>query len=105
MSAMLEEGGQLKRWLPYAVLVAVVCLVSLLPPTNDAAWQIWIGRRLAGGARLYRDIVEINPPLWFWLAVPIVKASEVLGVSAAAGLVVFLGVSTALSIALVQRLR
>lgn len=28
---------------------------------------MWIGRRLNGGALLYRDILEVNPPLWFWL--------------------------------------
>lgn len=38
------------------------------PITNDVMWQLWIGQRLHAGATLYVDIMEINPPLWFWLA-------------------------------------
>src|SRR3546814_16519172 len=30
---------------------------------------------------LYRDIWEINPPLWFWSAVPIQYAADLAGVS------------------------
>jgi hypothetical protein len=92
------------RWLPYAVLAAVIALLTRLNPTNDAAWQLWIGRQLANGAVLYGDVVEVNPPLWFWLAVPIVEISNALGISGWAGLLGFFGLSAALSIALVQRL-
>jgi hypothetical protein len=38
------------------------------PITNDLMWQLWIGQRLHAGATLYVDILEINPPLWFWVA-------------------------------------
>ena len=41
------------------------------PITNDVTWQLWIGRRLKAGATLYVDVMEINPPLWFWLAAAI----------------------------------
>jgi hypothetical protein len=37
---------------------------------HDQIWTLWIGRQLLGGADLYRDIIEVNPPLWFWMAVP-----------------------------------
>lgn len=95
----------MSRWLPYAVLAAVIALLTQLNPTNDAAWQLWIGRQLANGAVLYRDVVEVNPPLWFWLAVPIVEISNALGISGWVGLLGFFGLSAALSIALVQRLK
>lgn len=86
------------RFIPYAVLGIVLALLAQLPPTNDAAWQIWVGRQLLGGARLYRDIIEVNPPLWFWLTAP----SSLLGWP---GLLAFLGLSAALSISLVQQLQ
>ena len=86
------------------MLVVVVCAIAQLPPSNDVAWQLSIGRRLAGGSELYRDIIEVNPPLWFWVAVPIVHGASLLGISGTAALVGFLGVSAAVSIALVQRL-
>jgi hypothetical protein len=90
--------------IPYALLAAIIAILAQLPPNNDVAWQLWIGRQLAGGAVLYRDIVEINPPLWFWLAVPIVQAANLLGISGTAAVVGFLGVAAALSVALLQRL-
>lgn len=95
----------MSRWLPYAVLVAVFALVAQLSPTNDAAWQLWIGRQLWHGAELYRDIVEVNPPLWFWIAVPVVAGADALGVSGWTALVGLLALSAAVSIALVQKIR
>ncbi|MGE4432096.1 MAG: GtrA family protein [Sphingobium sp.] len=47
-----------------------------IPITHDVVWQYWIARQLLGGAILYKDIWEINPPLWFWSAVPIQYATE-----------------------------
>ena len=38
---------------------------------SDVAWQLWIARRMHAGANLYRDIIETNPPLWFWMALPV----------------------------------
>ena len=43
-------------------------VVLLHPTTHDVVWQLWIGDRLHQGSRLYVDIMEINPPLWFWMA-------------------------------------
>ncbi|MBU6267153.1 MAG: GtrA family protein [Sphingomonadales bacterium] len=46
------------------------------PPMDDVVWQFWIARQLLGGARLYADIWEVNPPLWFWSAVPLEWLAE-----------------------------
>lgn len=63
------------RFLPQLLfaVAAIVSLVALydIPLTHDVVWQFWIGRQIMNGAALYRDIVEINPPLWFWSAVPV----------------------------------
>jgi hypothetical protein len=68
-----------------AAVVAVLLWLALFwhgPLINDVAWQMWIGERLNGGARLYVDILEINPPLWFWLGAGVQGLSEKTGVGA-----------------------
>lgn len=61
-------GDRVFGWIVLASLALVS--VSLIPIGHDAVWAIWIGRQMLNGATLYRDIIEVNPPLWFWLAVP-----------------------------------
>lgn len=39
---------------------------------SDAAWILVMAGRVLDGARLYRDTLEINPPLVVWLNVPVV---------------------------------
>lgn len=61
-----------------AIPVAVVAIITtgllaiiggaLCP---DVAGQFWYANAMRRGVRLYTDIVEINPPLWFWMAMPI----------------------------------
>ncbi|EQB05674.1 hypothetical protein L288_12410 [Sphingobium quisquiliarum P25] len=67
--------GVATRRLPEIALCAAAILTLILlrdiPITHDVVWQFWIARQMINGAVLYRDIVEINPPLWFWSAVPI----------------------------------
>jgi hypothetical protein len=53
-------------WLTVA-LIAAGALRSV-PVSNDIGYQYWVGRQLLGGAEFGRDIVEVNPPLWFWEA-------------------------------------
>jgi hypothetical protein len=87
----------LLRALPFAVVAAVVASLIQLPVTNDAAWQIWVGRQLLGGERLYRDIIEINPPLWFWFG-------AVVSPFGWNGLLIVLGLAAVVSIILASRL-
>ena len=54
-----------------AVTVLVTAWRTAGTVDSDVSWQLWIARQLNGGARLYRDIVEVNPPLWFWMALPV----------------------------------
>src|SRR3546814_16942773 len=63
---------------PALGFIALVTWLALhgLPFTHDVVWQFWIAQKLFDGAVLYRDIWEINPPLWFWSAVPIQYRSE-----------------------------
>jgi len=47
-------------------------LAFLLPSTvaTDVGWYLFATRKWLGGAELYRDIMEVNPPLAFYLTVP-----------------------------------
>ena len=48
---------------------------------TDVIWQMWVARQLLGGTELYSQINEVNPPLWFWMAVPVEAAAQALGIS------------------------
>ena len=64
----------------FAALAAWFALYEI-PFTHDVVWQFWIAQKLLDGAVLYRDIWEINPPLWFWSAVPIQYVANLAGTS------------------------
>lgn len=51
------------------------------PLINDVAWQLWIGQQINGGASLYGDILEVNPPLWFWIGAGIERVAGAIGTS------------------------
>ncbi len=57
-----------------AVLVALIGLVPqyLSRTIPDVAFPLWAAGRVLDGATLYVDILEINPPLFIWLDVPVV---------------------------------
>lgn len=73
------------RW-PELLLISILVFTWLvlkgMSVSHDVVWQMWVARQLLGGARLYKDILEVDPPLWFWLAVPAEMAAEALKVGA-----------------------
>ena len=93
---------------PLAVALVVVGLITSLRLTgtvdSDVAWQLWIAGRMHDGADLYRDIIETNPPLWFWMARPVERLSALLNLRIEAVLIVAIGGVVALSLAATARL-
>lgn len=67
-------------WL-LGVAVSSILAIRHIAITHDVVWQFWIARQMLGGMRLYVDILELNPPLWFWSAMPIQWLAEAIGVS------------------------
>ncbi|PJG47764.1 hypothetical protein CAF53_05545 [Sphingobium sp. LB126] len=67
------------RYLPETLFclaaIAALFLLHDIPITHDVVWQFWVARQISNGSVLYRDIWEINPPLWFWSALPIHHAA------------------------------
>jgi hypothetical protein len=95
----ISNSGTVKslNWTWAAVLAAIPVLI-LVPIGHDQIWQVWIGRQLLHGASLYRDIVEVNPPLWFWMAAPLAAIGEIFGLQSRTVVVVFFAGSIALSL-------
>jgi hypothetical protein len=71
---------------------------------HDTAWYLYATGRLLDGARLYVDIVELNPPLAFYLTVPPVALARVLGVASVDLFIVYLFALAALALALARAL-
>jgi hypothetical protein len=112
MSTISIAGGKppiaalaLRPIVPALLVTAVLTAVRLSGSVDaDVAWQLWIAARMDAGAQLYRDIVEVNPPLWFWMALPVDRAATLLHARPEAVLVTGVGIAVALSLAATDRL-
>ena len=65
---------------------------------HDVAWYLVATRKMLDGAVLYRDIIEINPPLNFYLTIPAVLLADMLNLSLINGQYVFVALMTAVSL-------
>ncbi|HUF36793.1 MAG TPA: hypothetical protein VMN37_12635 [Gemmatimonadales bacterium] len=65
-----------------AALVLLAAVPQFLSRTiPDTAWLLHVAGRVLDGARLYVDLVDVNPPLVVWLNFPVVLAARAAGVS------------------------
>lgn len=85
-----------------ALVIGLLCLS--LPVVSDVGCQLWLADRLRHGARLYVDIAELNPPLWFWLAIPVDAAAAWAGAAPERALTVAIGLTVWLALAAVGAL-
>lgn len=96
------------RFWPEALGVLFVLAITLsflrTEPCPDVAWQLWVAHQLRYGARFYVDIIEPNPPLWFWMAIPVDWAAGVLDARPGVILVAATGFAAALSLVASGRL-
>jgi len=93
---------------PLALALLLVAGLTALRLTgtvdSDVAWQLWIAGRIHAGASLYRDIVETNPPLWFWMALPVDRIATLLHVQIEGVLIVAIGTLSGLALTATDRL-
>ena len=71
------------------LVVAVFFLLNILREKNDlvhndVGWYLYGAERLIHGATLYRDVVDLNPPLIYFINLPPVWLATFLGVPATA---------------------
>jgi len=85
-AAMGRIAATLTGWRLDLTIVATALLLTLwighIPLDSDVAWQLWVAHHLRLGARFAVDIIETNPPLWFWMAMPIDGIAQITGASA-----------------------
>jgi hypothetical protein len=67
------------------ILIGVVFIVAIglrqvVPLNTDVSWLLVIGERMLDGQRLYRDIIEVNPPMAPFAYLPGVALARILGV-------------------------
>lgn len=84
-----SSATQLRTRLPAIAASAIVLVLAAAgelrgPLNGDAHWILTMAGRLLDGERLYRDILEINPPLIVWLQLPVVGLARVTGLDPAA---------------------
>lgn len=84
-----------------AIAAGAIAALWHVPLSNDVSYQYWVARQLRGGADFGRDIVEVNPPLWFWEAALVSWIADALHVAYEPVIVVVMvlraGVATALT--------
>jgi hypothetical protein len=100
MARATADNPALARW-PEALLALAVAL-WLIPVRHavlghDVVWQLWLGRQMANGVGLYSELVEVNPPLWFWLGEALTRPGMVIGQPGSAMLTGFFVAATAVS--------
>src|SRR6266700_6897737 len=62
------------------VFVLAILMRQLVPLNTDVSWLLVVGERMLEGQHLYRDIVEINPPMAALAYLPGVALARGLGV-------------------------
>ena len=90
----------------WAAAAAGIALAGAIPallgrPSPDVAWFFYLADRMLDGERLYRDVVEVNPPLVVWLNLPVAAVARAASVPVemvyGAALLGLIGVSLALA--------
>jgi hypothetical protein len=78
MTSLSVQNSRLTQIVSLACLWIFSLILTLqFPPTWDVAWQHHIAKEVLHGGELYRDVIDLNPPLWFWAAVPSVWLAEI----------------------------
>ncbi|WP_245320174.1 hypothetical protein [Bradyrhizobium lablabi] len=62
------------------VFVVAILLRQVVPLNTDVSWLLVVCERMLDGQHLYRDIIEINPPMAAFAYLPGVALARVLGV-------------------------
>lgn len=76
-------------------------IAAFFPPLNhDSAAVLTWAQRMVAGERLYIDLIDVNPPMIFWLNLPPAAVAASTGIPAAGLLVFWYALLTAVGLAL-----
>ena len=109
-SAPTEPSSESGRndYLSTALIGAVTVVASIvygqLMLNHDSSWYLIATRRWLDGGELYSSIMEINPPLSFFLTVPALWLSDTLGTSDSFGFALYVVLLCGGALLVVQRL-
>ncbi|MCE2890796.1 MAG: hypothetical protein ACK5XZ_10900 [Hyphomonadaceae bacterium] len=80
---MTDARGTTLRYtlISLAIMALGICCTIFIPAGQDILWRLHIAEGILDGKILYRDLIEVNPPLWFWTALPTVWLSNLTGMS------------------------
>ena len=103
-------------WPEISIVIAwlgALLAIPMISVSHDVVWQMWIARQMIGGTELYSGIMEVNPPLWFWMAIPVEWLAQAFSVPSSrmvvAATLLLAGLSLAVTASLVaeanQRIR
>lgn len=85
LASIFAGRAELAKWLVLALMAVAAFWMQLLAyPNHDVAWVLWGSREMLGGATWGRDIIEPNPPLAWYLAIPSAWVAQLLGTPTAA---------------------
>jgi hypothetical protein len=66
-----KPAGRFSDWLPaLAVFALAIALRGIVPANSDVSWDITVAEKVLAGARLYVDVIEVNPPATIYLYLP-----------------------------------
>jgi len=87
----------------------LIVVLGLVPPLlreahTDIAWPFYLADRMLHGARQGVDFLEVNPPLFLWLAVPSVLLERLTGLGAWPINVILTALLAAASLALTRKI-
>jgi hypothetical protein len=77
---------------------AALALILRTTVGTDVGWYLVAVRKWLGGAELYSDIVEVNPPLAFYLVVPANWLENISGLGSQSAFFIYVSILAALSL-------
>lgn len=85
MSSQTKSYSERGYWLGVALVFAVTVLFFFVFKdryiNHDTGWYLVATRQWLEGARLYVDLIEVNPPLNFYLTIPAIWAADGLNIT------------------------
>lgn len=103
-SALFDALAAKPLLLAAMLVTAIAGIRAFGTVDSDVSWQLWIAHQLNGGARLYSDIIETNPPLWFWMGMPVDRLALVAHLRSDHVLIIVIGCFAFLSLAATNQL-